>query len=179
MLKNLMSGAGLPVTFSDLLRVRALHLIAIDAPARLVDERALVALGLGVVTARLEVVLHPVQRRRPADEHEAIRREMEQDRVADHVAIVVAGDELLRRVDAKVVERIDAESGDQLQRIGTFEIQVRHVVGLVEQCAGLAPRALLVAPVRELVRHHREGVRADLRVAQHLDWALRSAQCLF
>ena len=114
MLKNLMSGIGLPVAFAMTFGgVRALHLVAVRpcAPA-LVHERALVALAVGVVAAGLDVELHPVQRGRTADEVELVRREVKQDRVADDVAVMVARDELLRRVDAEVVERVDAEIGE-------------------------------------------------------------------
>ena len=47
---------------------------------------------------------------------------------------------------------------------------------LIEQRAGLAPRALLVAPVRELARHDGKRIRADLRIAQHLDRVARGLQ---
>jgi hypothetical protein len=125
------------------------------------------------------VVLHPVQRGRAADQVEAVRRKVEQDRVADHVAVVIARDKLLRRVDAEVVERVDAEPCEHLERVAAFDVEVRHVVRLIEQRAGLTPRTLLVAPVSELARHDRERVRPDLRVAQHVDRALRGPDRVF
>jgi hypothetical protein len=42
------------------------------------------------------------------------------------------------------------------------------VVRLIEEGTGLAPRALLVSPVREFGPHYREGVGAYLRIAQQL-----------
>jgi hypothetical protein len=42
-------------------------------------------------------------------------------------------------------------------------------VGLIEQRAGLAPRLLLVTPVRKLGTHDGEGVRTDLRIPQQLN----------
>ena len=54
-------------------------------------------------------------------------------------------------------------------------IQLGHVVRLVEQHGGLAPGALLVAPVGEFGRHDRINVGANPRIAQHLH---RIAGCL-
>jgi hypothetical protein len=82
---------------------------------------------------------------------------------------VVARDELLRLIDLEVLERVDAEVGQHLERIGALEVEIGHVVRLIEQRAGLAPGPLLVAPVREFVAHDRKGVRPDLRIAHHLD----------
>jgi hypothetical protein len=45
---------------------------------------------------------------------------------------------------------------------GTFDEQVNHVVRLVEQDGGVAPCALLIAPVRELRGNNRIDVCADL-----------------
>jgi hypothetical protein len=93
---------------------------------------------------------------------------VEQDGVADEVALVVDRDELLGPVDGEVLEAVHAGVAQELQRIGAGDEQVGHVVGLVEQGDGVAPRALLRAPVRELGRHGEDrGPR--LRVAQQLD----------
>ena len=81
----------------------------------------------------------------------------------------VVGYELLGLVDRKVRDAVDARVGHQLQRVWALEEEVHHVVRLVEQDRGLAPGALLAAPVRELVRDDRVDVGADLRVAQALD----------
>ena len=62
-----------------------------------------------------------------------------------------------------------ARCDKQLERVRALDEQIDHVVGLVEQHAGLAPGALLVAPVGELGRDHRIDVGADLRIAHHLD----------
>jgi hypothetical protein len=96
----------------DFLGVRALDLVAIDATAAArIEQGALVALGPGVIAPCFEVVLHPVQRRGATDEHEAFGRQVEQDRVADHVAVGVAGNELFGRIDSEALERIYAERG--------------------------------------------------------------------
>ena len=94
---------------------------------------------------------------------------MKQDAVADHLAVVVARRELLGLVDGEVLEGVGREVRQQLQRIGAFDEQVHHVVRLIEQDAGLGPGALLVAPVGEFRSDDRIDVRADLRIAHHLD----------
>ena len=178
MLKKRMSGGGCP---RDLLH----HLAARSGPAPgsgrpsgrpWFGGGAFVALRRRVVPSRLQVVLHPVVRRRTADEVESVLVEIEQDGVADHVAVVVAGDELFRLIDLEVLEAVDAEIREELQRVGALDVEVGHVVRLVEQRAALAPRALLVAPVRELGPNHRKGIGPDLRIAQQVDRALRTFQ---
>ena len=60
-------------------------------------------------------------------------------------------------------------SRQQLQRVGSRHEEVHHVVRLVEEHGGLAPRLLLATPVRELGRHDGVDVGSELRVAQVLD----------
>ncbi len=158
-------------------RVRALNLVPVEPAATgRVDRRPLVALHTDVVPTGLGVVLHPVVRGRTAHEDDAVLGHAEEDPVADHVPVVVAGDELLRLVDGEALEAVDAELREQRDDIGALDVQVGHVVRLVEQRAGLPPGALLVAPVGELTRHLRIDIRPDLRVARQLDGAADRAQ---
>ena len=60
--------------------------------------------------------------------------------------------------------------------IGPLDVQIGHVVRLIEERAGLAPGTLLVAPVRELAGHLRIDVRPYLRVAHQLDWTADRSQ---
>ena len=153
-------------------RGRTLNLEAVElAAARRVDGRPLVAVELHVVAAGLGVELHPVVSRGPPDEPDAVLVEEEQDRVADHVPVGRARDELLRLADREVLEGVDAEIGEQPDHVGPLDRQVRHVMRLVEERRRLAPADLLVAPVRELGRNLRVDVRPDLRVAGELDRA--------
>jgi hypothetical protein len=84
---------------------------------------------------------------------------------------VVAGYELLSLIDAKVLEGVDAEIGENFERVGALDVQIRHVMRLIEQCAGLAPGPLFIPPVGELMLDHREGIGPYLGIAQHLDRA--------
>jgi hypothetical protein len=162
----------------NLQRVGTLNLIAVD----LADDRAgtgngaLVAFQLDVIPAGLAVVLHPVVHRRPADQVEAVLLEMEQYDVADDVAVVVAGDELLGLVRTEVLKAIDPETLEHLRRVRPLHVHIGHVVRLVEQDRGLAPGALFVSPVRELRRHDGIDVRAGLRLAQQFHWTADGLQ---
>ncbi len=163
----------------DVERGWTLHLEAIDLPpAGRVGRSALVTLDGYVVVPGLGVELHPVVRGRATDEAHAVLVEEEEDRVADDVAVVVAGDELLGLADLEARERVDAEVGEQADDVRAFEVEVGHVVRLVEERGGLAPRDLLVHPVRELARDGRVDIRPDLRVARHLDRAADRLQLL-
>jgi hypothetical protein len=94
----------------DLHGVRPLHLEAVQLPlAGRVDGRALVALEGHVVAAGLAVVLHPVVRGGAPDDAHSVLLEVEEDRVADHVAVRVADDELLRLVHREILERVHGE----------------------------------------------------------------------
>ena len=150
-------------------RGRALHLEAVELATFLVHGRAFVAMERHVVVAGLGVVLNPVVRGRAADEADHVLLEVEEDRVADHVAVVVDGRELLRLVDAEVLEGVDAGRLEEPDHVRALDGQVGHVVRLVEQRGGVAPRMLLVAPVRELGGDRGIDVRADLRIPHELD----------
>ncbi len=164
----------------DIQRGRALDLEPVElAAAARIDGRALVARELDVVVAGLGMELHPVVRRGPADQAHAVLFEMEEDPVADDVAVVVAHDELLGLVHREVLEAVDAEVGEQPDRVRALDLQVEHVMGLVEERTRLLPRDLLVPPVRELAGHGGIDVRPDLRVARHLDGAADRLQFLF
>ena len=125
-----------------------------------------------VVAAGLGVEGDPVQRGSAADEVEPVLLEVEEDHVADHVALRRARHEVLRPVDAEALEAVDREVGEQPQGVRPFHRQIVHVVRLVEEDARLLPGLLLVAPVRVLGRHPRKHVGPGRVVAQQLDRAL-------
>src|SRR4029450_13425356 len=156
----------------DLPTLGTLNLIPKDFPVALVHERSLVPFRLGVVLASFHVVLHPVVSRRTSDEVELVFAERKQNAVAHHVPIRVAGHELLGLIDPEILETVDAEIGKYFQRIRAFDVEVGHVVRQVQQRATLAPRALLVPPVRELGTHDGKRVGTDRRISQQFDWTL-------
>ncbi len=122
--------------------------------------------------------LDPLDRRRAADQREVVLGEVEQDHVADHVAVRGHRHELLGLVDREVLEAVDRQVLEQREGVGSAHVELDHVVALVEQHRGLGPGALLVAPVRILGRHARIDVRADLLVAQEVDDAADRIQLL-
>ncbi len=130
--------------------------------------RAVVVLEVELVVARLAVVAQPVGGGVAAHPDELVIVQVKQDAVADHVAGRSAGHELLGHVHREVGHAVDPDALDQLQRIRALEVEVHHVVRLVEQHRRLPPRLLLAPPVRELVGHDRVDVGAGLRVAQEL-----------
>ena len=94
---------------------------------------------------------------------------MEEDPVADDMAVGGRRYILLGPVDREVRRAVDGRVGDQLQCVRALNEQIHHMVGLVEQDGRLAPGTLLAPPVGELGRHDRVDVRADLRASQELD----------
>ena len=149
------------------------YVAADHGPAARVAGGALVPRGLDVVPAGRRVELEPVGRRRAAHVDQLVGRQVEQDAVADHVAVVVARREVLGAVHREFRERVEREMRAELEGVRPLDVQVEHVVRLVEQHGGVTPRPLLVAPVRVFRRHHRVHVGADLRVAQHLGHVAR------
>ncbi len=172
MLKNLRSGAGRPVADCDHLRgVRSLQLIAVVAPVLRIRtrHRAFIIAARHALTADLGVEQHPVERRRTADQIELVFRQVEQDHIADHVAIMAAGHELLGLVGRKALETVDAEPVEKRECVRAFHHQFGHVVGLVEQHAAFRPRALFIPPVRVFGGHARIHVRPRLLIAQEFN----------
>jgi hypothetical protein len=111
------------------------------------------------------VELDPVVGRRSADQAHPVLVEKEQDSVTDDQAIRVAGDELLRFADLEVAEAVDAQVREQPEDVRPLDVQVGHVVRLVEQCGSLPPGTLLVPPIAVLGRDLGVDVGADLRIA--------------
>jgi hypothetical protein len=116
------------------------------------------------------VELDPVRHGGPADHADLVLGVAEEDGVADHVAVVIAGHDLLGLVRPEVLQRVDRDIGEQAPDVRALEIDVLHVEGLVEEDDGVLPGLLLVAPVGVfgLVG---ELVAADGRVAQHVNRA--------
>src|SRR3954466_2478295 len=100
---------------NQLLGLRALDL---EAPHRAGDRLAhrphrgaIVHLHLDVELAAFAVVLEPVGSRRATDEYQAVLLEMEEDAVADDVAAIAAGCELLGAVDGELLVAVGAQVG--------------------------------------------------------------------
>ena len=121
---------------------------------------------LHIVPAGLGIEFHPVVHRRTAHQVEQTVLQPEQNYIPDHVAFGTAGDELFGLVRAEILERVDAQIAEQLERIGALHVHVGHVKRLVEQDARLLPSLLFIPPVGVLAGHHRINVRPHLRIAQ-------------
>ena len=93
--------------------------------------------------------------------------EDEYDRVADHIAIRRAVNELLGEIALPVGHRIDRQVLAQFPGVRTLDIQIGHVERLVEQDRAVAPGLLLVAPVAEL-RGDGKLVGPGRGVSQHI-----------
>src|SRR5215203_2825272 len=93
--------------------------------------------------------MHPVMSGGPPDKIEPIFVQIEENRITDHVSIMIACDKLLGFVNFEVLEVVYAEIGEQLECVRTFDIEIRHMKRLFEENAGLPPGTLLISPVRE------------------------------
>ena len=147
-----------------------MNLVSENLSPALIDGGSLVPFRRRLVAASLQVVLHPVVSGRTPDEIEFILVQIKENRIANHVSIMIAGDKLLGLIDLEILEAIDTQIGEQFERIGTLDIEIGHVVGLVEKSAGFPPGTLFVSPVGELGTHHRKGIWSYLRIAQQFNW---------
>src|SRR5690606_5057361 len=139
----------------------AVHRLAHRAArrARIVDD-------VDVVLALLGLEHQPAGGRRAADIDELFLGQVEDDTVADYVAIGRGRDVLLRLVDFPALDRVDHRVRQQLQRIRALDVEVEHVVRLVEQHGTVLPGPLFGTPVGEVRRDHRIDIGTDLRIAQ-------------
>ncbi len=117
-----------------------LDLVAVQDRIALPIERVVVAPDAHVVAAGGGVIVQPVDGRRNADGLVLVLFEVEENVVADDVAVIVDGYELLGHVDGELRDAVDGKFADQLQRIGALDVQVGHVVRLVEQDRGTCAR---------------------------------------
>ena len=95
-------------------------------------------------------MLHPIVSGRAPDEIESIFTQIKEDRVANHIAVMVTCNKLLGLIDFEVFKAIDAKIGEQFESVRALHIKIRHVVRLVEKSAGFLPCTLFISPVREL-----------------------------
>ena len=146
----------------------ALNLIAVSPSPALIHRGPFVPFRRSLIAARFHVILHPIQSGRAADQIEFVFVQIEEDRVANHIAIGITCHKLLRLIDFEILVAIDAKIRQHLERLRALDIQIGHVVRLIEKRAAFLPGALFISPVRELGTHHRKGVGSDLRIAQSL-----------
>ena len=109
-------------------RIRTLNLVPEDFSPPLIDSRPLVAFCGCIVAARLQVILHPTLSGRAPDEIESIWIQIKQNRVANHVSVMVTRDELFGLIDFEIFKAIDAKVREQFERVRPFDIEVGHVV---------------------------------------------------
>ena len=159
--------------------VRTLDLITIaDAFNRFATRtgrRTVVVGDFDVVAAGFSVVTNPVGGRSAADEDQFILLQVEQDAVADHMAAVADRNVLLGAVNREVGKAVDGGVGDELDGVRPLDIDVHHVMALIEQYGAVAPCMLFAAPVVEFGSYDRIYVGADLGVAQQIN---RVACCI-
>jgi hypothetical protein len=164
----------------DLGGVRALDLVPVVAPhdpaAAGARRRPVVTLQGHVEVTGLGVELDPVHGGHPPDHVEAILLGPEDDDVADHVAVVAAGHEVLGLRGGEALEAVDGQTGQEPVGVRSRHRELGHVVGLIEENRGVAPGPLLVTPVGELRGDHGVDVRSDLGVTKHVDRAVDGVQ---
>jgi len=145
------------------------NLISKRLSSSLIGGRPFVSFRRCLIPASLYAILHPIAGGRPADEIELVLRQVKKDGITDDIAIVIARDEVFCLIDFEILEAIDAQIRKHFERIRPFDINVRHMMGLIEQSAGFAPRTLFIPPVRELVTNHGKRVGTDLRIPQQFN----------
>ena len=74
----------------------------------------------------------PISRRRPAHENQAILLQMKKNAVTYDKAIKAAGRELLSAIDGKIGKAIGCQIGEHFQSVGTFHVEVGHMMRLVK-----------------------------------------------
>ncbi len=127
-------------------------------------RRTIVLPDIDVVATSFTMKLDPVCGGRSANKQQLVFGQVEQDAVTDDVAVITARNHLLRFVDLETFKRVEAKMFDHFQRVGAFDINVHHVMSLIEKDAGFLPRPLLVAPVCKFGCNDRVHIRANLRV---------------
>ena len=81
-----------------------------------------------VVPAFFDVELHPVVGRRSADDVDFVFFEEKQNRIANDVAVVIAGNKLLALVGLEILNRVDTQIRQQFDDIRALNIEVCHMV---------------------------------------------------
>src|SRR5579863_1392596 len=162
---------------NDLPRVRPLNLVAVAGASHCLSARIggrpVVLLSGYVKAAGLSLKFNPTGRGRAPHKYQPVGLQVKQNAVADYMPVVAARCQLFSSVYGEFGETIEAEIRSQLHRVGPFHVEVGHVVGLVEQNAAVAPRALFIPPVAVFGGNHRIDIRAYLRVTQQVNRVLR------
>jgi hypothetical protein len=154
-------------------RIRALDLDAEDVARPRTNRKVVIARHFEVATHDLGVELQPVAGERRAHDAKEILFLTKENRISDHVAVVPCQHELFGTLDRTGIEPVDRQLRQQAESAGPAQMQLRHVVGELQQCTALPPRALLISPIGELGRNNGKRIRAEVRPAKQPDRAAR------
>src|SRR6202161_138434 len=99
----------------DLESIRTLDLVPESLALPLVYCGPLVSLRRGLIPAGFHIELNPIRSGRAADQIEAVLIEIEENRIADHVTVMVTGDELLGLAGLEILEAVDAKIVEEFQ----------------------------------------------------------------
>ena len=149
-----------------------------DGLAHRPRRRAVVEFEVNVVAAVLGLEAKPVGCRRTADVNELFLGQVENYAVTDDMAVWRGRDILLGLVDRKSLHGVGGRVGQQLERVFAPQVQIHHVMGLVEKYHAVLPGPLFHAPVVKFGRDDRIDIRSDPRVAQHADNVALAGQYL-
>ena len=117
--------------------IGALNLVAVDHPAALVVHGALVTSDLHIVVADDGIVFNPVRHRGTTHDADLVFGVAEEDRITNHVTVVITGHDLLGLVRSEILKRVYCDVRQEAHDVRTFEIDVLHVEGLVEEDNGV------------------------------------------
>ncbi len=103
---------------------------------------------------------------------------MKKYRVPDHIPIIIAGNKLFGFHRTEVLKAVHPGIRQKAVYIGSFEVDVCHMVGKVHQGSGLQPCFLFIAPVGELTRDGK-NIGSNLRIAKHIHRVSGSFDLIF
>lgn len=149
----------------DLRGIRSLDLVAVVGAKHTLAfrprRRPRIMLDTHIPLAIGSAEHQPARGRSAADEDELVLTLAENDVVTNDVTIRSYRNEMLGAVEIEIRKGVDAVIGKEFLRIGPFNDQFVHVVGLVKQHGTLAPCGLLGTPVAELTGDNRVYIHSD------------------
>ena len=86
---------------------------------------------------------------------------------------------LFSLVYAETLHRVNRRVAQQLQRIPAADVEIHHMMRLVEQYRAMLPSPLLGAPIVEFRRDHGIYIGPQLRIAKQFHGIARCRQNLF
>ncbi len=138
-----------------------LYLVDINAWITGSKGHGLVPIHLHVKIPGASVELHPIRDHGRAYYPKIVLLQVKHDTVAEKVSVMTRRNQLFPPIGRKGLQLCEGDSAQDFKRVLTAKVEIRHMVGKIQERHPFFPRTLLIAPIGVFRSVYRKHVRSQ------------------